>query len=218
VRRSSGKVAGGQLVTELLRGAPRREFSRGEIIFHAGDEGTDVHVVERGHVAIQVTTPMGEVATVTVLGPGELFGEGALFSDDERRSATAVALESVETRAVNRDAFERLRTEDRGVDDFLMTALTNRLRDTTDHLLEALFVGVETRVLRRLLTLAEQYADENSDEIVLPVNQEDVASMAGTTRPTANRVLRAAEQEGLIALGRARITIIDRSGIAKRAR
>jgi CRP-like cAMP-binding protein len=217
VRRSSGKVAGGQLVTELLRGAPRREFSRGEVIFHAGDTGYDVHVVERGHVAIQVTTPFGEVATVTVLGPGELFGEGSLFSDDQRRSATAVALEPVETRAVNRDAFERLRTEDRGVDDFLMCALTTRLRDTTDHLLEALFVGVETRVLRRLLTLAEQYADDEGDQIVLPVNQEDVASMAGTTRPTANRVLRAAEQEGLIALGRARITILDRAGIAKRA-
>jgi CRP/FNR family transcriptional regulator, cyclic AMP receptor protein len=72
-------------------------------------------------------------------------------------------------------------------------------------------------VLRRLLTLAEQYAEDEGDEIVLPVNQEDVASMAGTTRPTANRVLRAAEQEGLIALGRARITILDRAGIAKRA-
>ena len=46
---------------------------------------------------IQVTTPLGEVATVTVLGAGELFGEGALFSDDERRSATALALEPVET-------------------------------------------------------------------------------------------------------------------------
>jgi CRP/FNR family transcriptional regulator, cyclic AMP receptor protein len=175
-----------------------------------------VQVVESGHVAIQVTTPLGEVATVTVLGPGELFGEGALFSDDERRSATAVALEPVETRAVNRDAFERLRTEDRGVDDFLMCALTSRLRDTTDHLLEALFVGVETRVLRRLLTLAEQY-DSDGDDIVLPVSQEEVASMAGTTRPTANRVLRAAEQDGLIALGRARITILDRAAIAKRA-
>jgi CRP/FNR family cyclic AMP-dependent transcriptional regulator len=216
VRRSSGKVAGGQLVTELLRGAPRRQFSRGEVIFHAGDAGYDVQVVESGHVAIQVTTPLGEVATVTVLGPGELLGEGALFSDDERRSATAVALEPVETRAVNRDAFERLRTEDRGVDDFLMCALTSRLRDTTDHLLEALFVGVETRVLRRLLTLAEQYDGDGAD-IVLPVCQEEVASMAGTTRPTANRVLRAAEQDGLIALGRARITILDRAAIAKRA-
>ena len=97
-----------------------------------------------------------------------------------------------------------------------MCALTSRLRDTTDHLLEALFVGVETRVLRRLLTLAEQYDGDGAD-IVLPVSQEEVASMAGTTRPTANRVLRAAEQDGLISLGRARITILDRATIAKRA-
>ena len=76
---------------------------------------------------------------------------------------------------------------------------------------------VETRVLRRLVTLADEFA-RAEDRVVLPVNQEDIASMAGTTRPTANRVLRSAEESGLIELRRGRITIVDRTILTRRAR
>jgi CRP/FNR family transcriptional regulator, cyclic AMP receptor protein len=187
------------------------------VIFHADDVGDAVHVIEKGRVAIRVTTPLGNVATVSILGPGELFGEGALFSNDARRSATAVALELVETRALRAAEFARLRASDRHLDDFLMHALTERLRRTTEHLLEALFVPVETRVLRRLISLVEEFAS-GDDDVTLPVSQEVVASMAGTTRPTANRVLRAAERDGLIALSRGHIVIVDQQALARRAR
>jgi CRP/FNR family transcriptional regulator, cyclic AMP receptor protein len=199
----------------MLRGAPRRRFRRGEVIFHADDLGDTVHVIEKGRVAIRVTTPLGNVATVSVLGSGELFGEGALFSDDARRSATAVALEPVETRPLNAAEFARLRATDPRLDDFLMHALTARLRRTTDHLIEALFVPVERRVLHRLVTLADEFAGDN-DHIVLSISQEDLAAMAGTTRPTANRVLRAAERDGLITLSRGHISIVDRAELARR--
>jgi CRP/FNR family transcriptional regulator, cyclic AMP receptor protein len=140
-----------------------------------------------------------------------------LFSNDARRSATAVALEQVETRPLDAAEFARLRASDQRLNDFLMRALTARLRSTTDHLLEALFVPVETRVLRRLATLAEEFASGDGD-VVLPLSQEDVAAMAGTTRPTANRVLRAAERDGLIALRRGHIAIVDQGALARRTR
>lgn len=202
--------------SSILRGVPRRRFRRAEVIFHEDDHGETVHVIEKGRVAICVTTPLGNSATVSILGRGEIFGEGALFSNDARRSATAIALESVETRVLDAEEFARVRKDER-VDEFLMQALTTRLRTTTDHLVEALFVHVETRVLRRLVTLADEFATGES-RIDVPVSQEDVASMAGTTRPTANRVLRAAEEEGLIELARGRITIVDREALARRAR
>jgi CRP-like cAMP-binding protein len=216
---SGRRAADGDFEPQLLRGAPRLRFRRGEVIFHTNDVGDVVHVIAKGRVAIRVTTPLGNVATVSILGPGELFGEGALFSNDARRSATAVAIEVVETRALDAVEFARLRASDKHLDDFLLHALTERLRRTTDHLLEALFVPVETRVLRRLVTLVEEYATgDDEEEVTLPVSQEDVASMAGTTRPTANRVLRAAERDGLIALGRGQIVIVDRYALARRAR
>src|SRR3974390_957496 len=200
----------------MLHGAPRRRFGRGEVIFHEHELGATAHVIERGHVAVRVATELGGIATVSVLGPQEIFGEGALFSDDARRSATVVALEPVVTRWLDVEHFARIRADPR-VQEFLMRAVTARLRSTTDHLLEALFVPVETRVLRRLVTLADEFA-RAEDRVVLPVNQEDIASMAGTTRPTANRVLRGAEESGLIELRRGRITIVDRATLTRRAR
>ena len=209
-------MADSTLDMSMLHGAPRRQFGRGEVIFHEHELGATVHVIERGHVVIRVATELGGVATVSVLGPREIFGEGALFSDDARRSATAVALEPVVTRWLDVEHFARIRADPR-VQEFLMRAVTARLRSTTDHLLEALFVPVETRVLRRLVTLADEFA-RAEDRVVLPVNQEDIASMAGTTRPTANRVLRSAEESGLIELRRGRITIVDRTILTRRAR
>ncbi len=214
---NGGRAAHGGFEPPIPSGAPRRRFSRGEVIFHTNDPGDAVHVIAKGRVAIRLTTPLGNVATVCVLGPGELFGEGALFSDDARRSATAVALEQVETRPLDAAEFARLRASDQRLNDFLMRALTARLRSTTDHLLEALFVPVETRVLRRLATLAEEFASGDGD-VVLPLSQEDVAAMAGTTRPTANRVLRAAERDGMIALRRGQIAIVDQGALARRIR
>lgn len=199
----------------MLHGAPQRSFARGEVIFIEGEPGATVHVIETGHVVIRVATEHGGVATVSVLGPREIFGEGALFSDDARRSATAIALEPVVTRWLDSEQFARIR-DDPQVHDFLVRALTARLRVTTDHLLEALFVPVEIRVLRRLVTLADEFA-RGDNRVVLPVSQEDIAAMAGTTRPTANRVLRGAEDDGMVSLGRGRITIIDRVALARRA-
>jgi CRP/FNR family cyclic AMP-dependent transcriptional regulator len=74
--------------------------------------------------------------------------------------------------------------------------------------LEALFVDAETRVLRRLLDLTQEYG-EGLPGTVIPLTQEDIATMAGTTRPTTNRALRDAEAAGAIRTARARIEIID---------
>jgi len=53
---------------------------------------------------------------------------------------------------------------------------------------------------------------------VIPLTQEDIAQLAGTTRPTANRVIRAAEAAGMVRLGRGKVEIVDADGLRKRAR
>jgi CRP-like cAMP-binding protein len=132
-----------------------------------------------------------------------------------------VALEAVETRALQRGDFDALRAKSPHVDHLMIQVLAERVRQLTEHLMEALYVPVEKRVLRRLLALAESYggaAATAGDAVVLPVTQDALASMAGTTRPTANRVLKAAEQQGTIALQRARIEVIDLAALEKAAR
>ncbi len=206
----------------VLHAARRRRFRRGEVVFHEGDRGDSLHMILRGHVAIRVSTPLGDTATLTVLGPPESFGEGALLSDDARRTATVVALDQLETLSLFRDDFERLRAERPPVEHVLVAVLALQVRRLTQHLLEALFVPADKRVLRRLLEMADAFCEEpgegGSGRMVLPVTQEDVASAAGTTRSTANRVLHAVAADGLVGLARGRVEIVDRDRLARRAR
>jgi CRP/FNR family transcriptional regulator, cyclic AMP receptor protein len=197
---------------DVLASSRRRRFARNEIVFHEGDAGDSLHLLDRGAVAVRVSTPLGDVATLTVLGPGQFFGEGALLAPDARRTATIVALAKVETLVLDRSRFDELRRDHRDVDEVVVGALAAQVRRLSAHLLEALFVPVERRLFRRLLALTEVFGDE------IPLRQDDLASMAGTTRPTANRLLREAEDAGDISLARGQITVIDRHSLDRRGR
>jgi CRP-like cAMP-binding protein len=83
-------------------------------------------------------------------------------------------------------------------------------------LTEALFVSAEVRVLRRLSELATLYAPKAATASV-PLAQRELAELAGTSRATVNRVLRAEAERGTVSLGRNRITIADPTGLARRA-
>jgi len=86
----------------VLSLARRRRFAKGEPLFHEGDPGDTLHLIAKGHIALRVTTPLGDTATLLVLGPGDHFGEMAVISPAPR-NASAVALEPVETMAIHRD-------------------------------------------------------------------------------------------------------------------
>lgn len=199
---------------ELLVASRRRKFRRGEVIFHEGDPGDSLHVIEKGHVAIRVTTSMGDVATLTVLGPDDAFGEGALLAPDSRRTASASAVESAETRSIVKDEFERIRRDHPAIERFLTQALAEQVRRLSGHLVEALYVPADKRVLRRVLALCASYG-KGVETVTIPVTQEDLAAMAGTTRPTANRVLKAVEEAGVLKVGRGRIEVIDQHQLAR---
>ena len=81
-----------------------------------------------------------------------------------------------------------------------------------DRLLEALYVPVEQRVLRRVDELARLYAEPE-----IPLTQEEIAELAGTLRATVNAVLGDAQERGLVKLGRGRVYVLDRDGLAQRA-
>jgi CRP/FNR family transcriptional regulator, cyclic AMP receptor protein len=200
-------------VRQLLAIARRRTFSRGEVVFHRDDLADSLHLVVRGHFGARVLTPVGDSVLVEVVGPGQSFGELALLLPDARRSATVEALEAGETRSVRRDDFVVLQREHPGVKDVLLRLLAEQLRRSTDRVVEAHHVDAETRVRRRLLDLATTY-----DGGVVPLTQEDIAAMAGTSRATVNRVLREEEGLGTVALGRGRTSVLDVDALERRCR
>ena len=87
-----------------------------------------------------------------------------------------------------------------------------RLEKVNNNLLEALYVPAERRVMRRLLDLCELYEGDDQ-RIMIPVTQETLASIAGTTRPTANQVLRRLVASEIVAVNRSQITVVNRSGL-----
>jgi CRP/FNR family cyclic AMP-dependent transcriptional regulator len=201
-------------VRRVLAIARRRTFARGEVVFHEGDPADSLHLVAKGRLAVRITTPLGEAAMLALRGPGEAFGELALVSGPEAlRSATVEALEPAETHAVYRREFDALRREHPRVGDVLVALLAEAMRRTNALLLDAYYATAETRVLRRLVDLTAVFADGQ-----VRLTQEDLASLAGTSRATVNRVLREAEERGAVELRRGVTVVRDPDALSRRAR
>jgi CRP/FNR family cyclic AMP-dependent transcriptional regulator len=198
-------------VRHVISIARRRTFSRGEVVFHDGDPAEAMHLIVKGRFAVRVTTPLRDTVLLSLQGPGDCFGELALLSTESRRSATVAALEPGETLSVMRDDFARLLAQNPGVSRVLLALLAAQLRRSNERLVEAHYVDADTRVRRRLRELAELYGDGT-----IPLTQEEIAEIAGTSRATVNRVLREEEKKGTVELARGRTIVRDLDALRTR--
>jgi CRP/FNR family transcriptional regulator, cyclic AMP receptor protein len=203
-------------VEEVFATARRRRFGRREVVWHEGDRADTVHFIRSGRIAVQALTPLGEVATIAVHAPGNAAGLIAVNATDPYHSTGAIALEPTQTMAIRVDDLQQVRRRVPAVDDAIVRFLADRVLDMTSQLVDALYVSADTRVLRRLSMLVALY-DRGEPEVVVPLTQEDLAGLAGVTRPTANRVLKKEEQRGVLRLSRGAITVLDRARLASRA-
>jgi CRP/FNR family transcriptional regulator, cyclic AMP receptor protein len=194
--RDADDMALAQLVGRLRQ----RRFRRNEVIFHQGDPGDSLHIVDEGAVKIILPSPDGEEAIIATLRQGDFFGELALL-DGAPRSATAVSLEQTTTLALPRDAFMELLDQDRGLRDALLAGLAHELRRVTRHVEELHFLDLAGRLAIRLARLAHD-ADPESDAVRLdwPYTQSDLASMIGGTRQSVNKLLSELVADGLVVL------------------
>ncbi len=191
----------------------RRRFARGQIIFHEGDPADSLHHIVKGHVSVKTSTPRGDQAILRVLGPDHIVGEFALISPGPR-AATVTALEPTETMVLDRESFLALRKQRPSVDDFLINASVAEVRRLSAALVEALYLPVETRVLRRVHELAELY--RGGETTCVPLGQDEIAQLAGVTRQTVNKVLAKAQLDGALHIERGRLQILDPEEIRRR--
>lgn len=206
---------------ELLASAQIRRYQRDEPVFHEGDPGDSLHLVAAGRLAVRVSTPNGASATLNVLRAGDYFGELALLRDRPvpQRTASVIALEPAETLSLSGRAFHAVCERHPAVERLVAVLLADRVERLSQRLLEALYLGVDPRVCRRLLELAEIYAPEPPSRhgTVIPLTQGHIADLAGATRPTVNQVLQLLASEGVIALGRSRVEVLDADALQRRA-
>jgi CRP-like cAMP-binding protein len=191
---------------QVLLLARRRRFQRGEVVVHRDDPADTMHLVQSGSLAVRVLTPLGDVATLAIVGPGGVVGEMGLIRPAGMRSATIQALAATETYSLNRETFDRLRRDHPAVDALLVEILADRVVEMTERLMDALYTPAPRRVASFIEALAGRYGD-GSGTATIPLTQDDLASLAGTSRLTVSRVLRDMRSRGQVEVGRGRLTV-----------
>jgi CRP/FNR family transcriptional regulator len=188
---------------------PRR-FEGGEVVFHEGDQSDTCYVVRSGHVRVVREHSDGRTITLATFGPGDIFGELAIF-DDERRSATAESLEDTEAVAILGADMRRLLREHPEIAIKLLAALGGRLRETNDRLTRQSFQTVQSRVASVLAELVAAARSEGAGEgdVLITATQTDLAQLAGSSRESASRFLAVLERAGIITQGRGKLTVHD---------
>jgi CRP-like cAMP-binding protein len=196
----------------------RRTFARSEVLFHEGDPADTLHFVAEGRVMVRRSSPAGDSVAFRVIGAGRVLGDVALVARDPRRSSTVVALEPTATLSIAYSEFDALCRDHPELRRVVAVLLSARVRRLSDQLVEALFLPVEARLVHRLADLCDEYDRTGTASVVsIPLSQTDVAELAGATRPTANRVLRQLEADGLVRLGRGRLDVVDPAALRRQA-
>ena len=192
-----------------------RSFRAHHVIFREGDASDTCYVVESGHARAVREHGDGRSIALAHFGPGDIFGELAMF-DDELRSATVEAIEDVEAIAILGADMRRLLREHSDISYKLVIALGRRLRETNERLARQSFQTVQSRVAGVIAQLVEQARAEGADDgdVLVTITQADIAQLAGSSRESASRFIAVLERAGVITQGRGRITVHDPDALA----
>jgi CRP-like cAMP-binding protein len=207
---------GADEIARVAQVAVPRRFQGGEAVFHEGDQSDTCYVVRSGHARAVREHTDGRSITLAHFGPGDIFGELAMF-DDERRSATVETLEDTEVIAIlGRDMRRLLRTHS-DIAVKLIAALGRRLRETNERLARQSFQTVQSRVASVLAELVEAARAEGAGEgdVLITSTQADLAQLAGSSRESASRFIAVLERAGIITQGRGRLTVHDPSALER---
>jgi CRP-like cAMP-binding protein len=187
-----------------------RHFEPGQVVFREGDQSDTCYVVREGHARAVRSHGDGRTITLATFGPGDIFGELAMF-EDERRSATVEAIEPTSVVGVLGPDMRRLLNEHPQIAARLVIALGRRLRETNERLTRQSFQTVQSRVAVILseLVAAEIAAGAAPADVLVTATQADLAQLAGSSRESASRFLAVLERAGVISQGRGRLTVHD---------
>lgn len=197
----------------------KKQYTKSETLFHQGDPGEEFLVLTSGSVKVELMNSDGKELTLTILTPYQFLGELALL-DDVPRSATVVALEPSEFLSINKKDFARVLESYPAMAVPMLRQLTKRVRILTDDIASMAFMDSYSRVTRKILSLAEEMGESQSDGSIF-INQslthQQLANLVGTTRETVTKILNQMKDANLISIRRHRITIHDSEELASRA-
>jgi CRP/FNR family cyclic AMP-dependent transcriptional regulator len=184
----------------------RRSVTRGTIIMAAGDPTDSLYIILSGRLKVMMSDEDGKEVILSILGPGEFFGEMGLI-DDAPRSASVVAIEPCELLSINRRDFKKCLSENFEMSMAVMRGLVRRLREADRKIGSLALLDVYGRVARLLLDMAETVDGQKMVTKRLP--KQDIAKMIGASREMVSRVMKDLQVGGFIEMRGSTIVLRD---------
>ena len=196
-----------------------RTFRKGSYVFHEGDPGSSLFIVQSGQVKISRMGRGGDEVVFAILLPDDLFGELALFEPAAIRTADAEAVEATECVALGREPFLAFLEAHPRLIRPLVHALSGYLRQVDEAFADAAFVDIPARVARKLLELAETHGEKTpvGRRIGMRLSQRTLAGMVAASRENVNRALRRFQIRGDILQEAGFITVLRSGELRKRS-
>lgn len=191
----------------LARASSLRHAPRGSIVLHEGDHTDNIYFVVNGGLKVLVADDDGREVILSILGPGELFGEMGVL-DDHPRSATVVATQSSDLVVISKADFQRCLQANFNISLFIMRGLVKRLRQADRKIESLALMDVYGRVARLLLDLAEE--QDGRRVVARKITRQDIAKMIGASREMVSRVMKDLENRGYFRVEEGRIVILEK--------
>jgi CRP/FNR family cyclic AMP-dependent transcriptional regulator len=203
----------------LRRQTSEVKVARGEHLFSEGQIGDRLYVVLDGKIKLTRAAADGRENLLSVLGPGEMFGELSLF-DPRPRTSSASAVTDATVAALAHEALRPWLLERPEVSMHMLQALARRLRRANDVMADLVFTDVPGRVAKNLLDLADRFGEQERDGLHVhhDLTQEELAQLVGASRETVNKALADVAARGWLQISARSVLILDTDRLRKRAR
>lgn len=169
-------------------GATAAKYNDGDVVFRQDEPADAVFFVVSGNVKVTVVSEHGKEAVLALLNAGDFFGEECLDAG-RRREATVSAASACELVRFDRDTLARALADDAEFANLFLTYVLAENERLREELIDQLFNSSEKRLARVLLTLAHFERSGSSSLIAIPITQETLANMVGTTRARINHFM-----------------------------
>jgi CRP-like cAMP-binding protein len=179
--------------------AKPRRYAKDDVVFYADESGDVFCLIREGQVKVTMISPEGKEIILSLLGPGDFFGEMALL-DDEPRSATVVATESLELMTIYRKDFLQILSENFDITRKVLAELSKRLRSASSRIESLATMDVYGRLARFFIDLARgsgKMLDNGYVAVTRPTHQA-IANMIGTSRETVSRLIHDLMRQNLL--------------------
>jgi CRP/FNR family cyclic AMP-dependent transcriptional regulator len=197
-------------IAEIDRATTLSTCRKGKIFYMPEDTSEVLFLLRQGRVQLYRISPDGKKLVIGTVGPGAVFGEMALIGQGMHNSF-AEAIEDCVLCIMNRGDVERLLATKPRVALRVFEALGRRLKEAEARLEEIGFKGIPAR----LASLIVQLADEQGSDTITGLTHQDLGEQIGTYRETTTQTLSTFKSQGLIDIGRKRITILDREALKR---